>query len=208
MFYTVLEKQGTKYKVYKVINVNEEPNDPTNRFVYKYEGVFDPRRDMIKPEYDYLEDKWIDTYTLSSALTTKYNEIDRKTRSFIAEGFEYDGHIFSLSNNAQRNIEALNHGKHDIMVSRLIGDDSIEEQIWESLGFIHGDERAKLYPTKDNKFYHLKRENLWEFVGVAYMTVDRCLMSGIQEKEQVKVLNDILTFEDDRVYSSGIVIEE
>lgn len=43
----------------------------------------------------------------------RYNEIDERTYELISEGFTYAGKIFSLSENAQTNILALDNTKDD-----------------------------------------------------------------------------------------------
>jgi len=106
--------------------------------------------------------------------------IDAKTNELIKGGFEFDGNMFSMSSDAQRNWMGLHQFKEYMDFPIKIS-------------------------TLDDGEYSLHEEHLVQFVLKAVGTVEYYLSSGRKLKVKVKkatTIDEINAIEDNRVMSS------
>jgi len=101
------------------------------------EPSYDPLTHKISREWEYdLQAKTathkcnVVELALTTALRNKLAAVDARTRELIAAGFTYDGHLFSLSEQAQMNIVGLktpiDKGWISVPHSVSTNDDSVE----------------------------------------------------------------------------------
>jgi len=94
-------------------------------------------------------------------------EIDAKTRDIISRGFIFEEKTFSLSIQAQQNLQ-------NIQLTMMAG----------SIGDVP-------YPTLDNRDYLLERSKMPAFVAEAFYQLNAALLSGTALKAQVNAMTQL-----------------
>ena len=107
---------------------------------YEADPTYDPATAEMSTSWEYdldaktaLLKKSTQARPLVTAKALKLVEIDAKTRDLIAAGFDYDGHHFSLSSQAQTNLDGIQMAASKGMVAfphlMSTDDDSVEYSV-------------------------------------------------------------------------------
>ncbi len=119
------------------------------------------RNSKLKTDWhNHIPDVW--EYDLDSHKKKKCEEIDARTRELIAQGFEFDGKVFSLSDSAQSNLKTI---------QSLIDKDLLDPQSPLS--------------TINDELYMLSKEDAQAFVAAGYNGVMVPKIQGTVLKGQV-----------------------
>lgn len=121
-------------------------------------------RDLTIEEQNIVENV-LDSIILDMKKRNKKAAIDQKTRKFIEQGFLFDGVVFSLSDKAQFNWNALQA--------------SVANGLLTEADFPYD------VTTKDDNTYSIQWNDFLSFIGTGLVTVSTHMASGRSLKKQV-----------------------
>ena len=79
---------------------------------------------MLQKRY---KQSYLDTLSLADLKIARYEMIDKRTGELVSQGFTYASKVFSLSQNAQINISALDHTRDDVALTYPITYNTIDD---------------------------------------------------------------------------------